>query len=169
MRKRSIRAATSAVPCAAVRKALLALGLVLLAAAGWFVYKNASIERLRAEFRPWMSRLERWRDANEAARRAIRSRSATPNDPDGVGDLRAWAWMGLDRLGYVDYRVDKPSHDGEKTTGRVVFTVGGFRAGARVERSAEATVRESGGKFTVTFERPLSARRACATACWCPT
>ena len=132
--------------------------VLVLAAAGVWVYKNASIERLRAEFRPWMARLERWRDANEAVRRAIRSHEATPSDPDGVGDLRAWAWMGLDRLGFVDYRVDKPSHDGEMTTGRVVFTVGGFRAGARVERSAEATVRESGGKFTVAFGKPLGER-----------
>ncbi len=54
--------------------------------------ENASIERLRGEFRPWMARLERWRDANEAARRALRSREATPADPEGVAELRA---MGL--------------------------------------------------------------------------
>ena len=142
-----------------MRRALLLLGLLILAAAGWWVWKNASIERLRGEFRPWMARLERWRDANEAARRAIRSREATVADPDGIADLRRWAWDGLDRLGYVDYRVDKPAHDGEDTTGRVLFTIGGFRAdGARVERSAEATVRESGGKFTVEFGKPLAER-----------
>ena len=138
-----------------MRKALLALGLLLLAAAGWFVYKNASIERLRAEFRPWMARLERWRDANEAVRRALRSRDATAADPDGIADLRRWAWNGVDRLGYVDYRVEKPAHDGEHTTGRVTFTVGAFRGGARIERSASATVREAGGRYSVRFDEPL--------------
>ena len=143
--------------------------LVVLAGAGWWVYRNASIERLRAEFRPWMARLERWRDANEAMRRALRSRETTATDPDGVAALRAWAWDGLDRLGYVDYRVEKPRHDGETTTGPVTFTVGGFRVdGARVERAASAVVTEAGG----TLFRPLrealcgsasSPRRAFAT------
>ena len=90
-----------------MRKALLVLGLLVLAGAGWWVYRNASIERLRGEFRPWMARLERWRDANEAVRRALRSREATGADPEGIAELRAWAWNGLDRLGYVDYRVDR--------------------------------------------------------------
>jgi hypothetical protein len=129
------------------RKIVAALGIVLLAAAAWWVYRNASIERLRSEFRPWMARLERWRDACEATRRALRSRDATAADPAGIGELRAWAWKGLDRLGYVDYRVEKPTHEigssQEKTSGRVVFHVGGFRAdGARVERSAETIVTE---------------------------
>ncbi len=129
------------------RKLLIALGLAAIAAASWFVYRNASIERLRAEFRPWMARLERWRDANEAARRALRSREATAADPEGIAELRAWAWNGLERLAFVDYRVEKPTHDGESTTGRVAFTVGGFRTdGARVERSASAMVTESGAE-----------------------
>ena len=135
------------------------VALLALAVAGWWVYKNASIERLRAEFRPWMARLERWRDANEAARRALRSRETTNADPDGIAELRRWAWDGLDRLGYVDYRVDRPRHDGETTTGPVTFTVGGFRAdGARVERSALAIVTEAGGRYTIRFEKPLGER-----------
>ena len=106
-----------------------------------------------------MAKLERWRDANEAARRALRSRDATSADPNGVDELRRWAWNGLERLGYVDYRVEKPTHEGESTTGRVTFTVGGFRAdGARVEKSASATVTESGGRFTVLFDKPLAER-----------
>ncbi|MET0621145.1 MAG: VCBS repeat-containing protein, partial [Thermoanaerobaculia bacterium] len=139
-----------------MRKALLALGLLVLAGTGWWVYRNASIERLRGEFRPWMARLERWRDANEALRRSVRSRETTATDPDGVAALREWAWAGLDRLGYVDYRVEKPRHDGEATTGPVTFTIGGFRSdGTRVERAASATVTEAGGRYTVRFEKPL--------------
>jgi hypothetical protein len=142
-----------------VRKAFLVLLLIALAAAGWWVYRNASIERLRAEFRPWMARLERWRDANEAIRRALRNPAAAETDPDGIAQLRAWAWAGLDRLGYVDYRVEQPTHDGETTTGPVTFTVGGFRAdGGRVERSASAAVTEAGGRYSLRFEKPLSER-----------
>jgi hypothetical protein len=130
-----------------LRKLLAAFGILLLAAAAWWVYRNASIERLRAEFRPWMARLERWRDACEATRRALRSREPTAADPAVIAPLRAWAWNGLDRLGYVDYRVEKPTHEigpsRQTTSGRVVFRVGGFRAdGARVEKSAETTVTE---------------------------
>ena len=157
-----------------MRKAILLLAVLIALLAGWWLYKNASINRLRAEFRPWMARLERWRDANEAIRRALRSRETTAADPEGVAALRAWAWEGLDRLGYVEYRVEKPTHEigkeREKTTGRVVFTVGGFRAdGARVERAASAIVTEEteerpssqpspagrGGRFSLQFERGL--------------
>jgi enediyne biosynthesis protein E4 len=142
-----------------VRKALVLVVLLALAAAGWWVYRNASIERLRAQYRPWMERLGRWRDANEAVRRALRSREATSADPEGVAALRTWAWDGLDRLGYVDYRVEKPAHElapVEKTQGRVTFTVGGFRSdGARVERAAAAVVTFEGGKSSVRLDRPL--------------
>ncbi len=150
-----------------MRKTLLGVGVLLLAAAGWWVYRNSSIERLRGEFRPWMARLERWRDANEAVRRAVRSRTATATDPGGIAELRAWAWNGLDRLAFVDYRVEKPTHDGEATTGRVAFTVGGFRAdGARVERSASAIVTSAApspasgteGGASMRFEGPLVER-----------
>src|SRR5262249_13760293 len=146
-----------AVPCAPVRKALVLVAVLALAAAGWWVYRNASIERLRAQYRPWMERLGRWRDANEAVRRALRGREATPADPEGIAARGTWAWDGLDRLGYVDYRVEKPTHElgpVEKTQGRVTFTVGGFRAdGARVERAAAAIVTFEGGKSSVRFDR----------------
>jgi hypothetical protein len=142
-----------------VRKTLLFLLCAALAAAGWWVYKNASIERLRGEFRPWMAKLERWRDANETARRSLRSREATGTDPEGIAALRAWAWSGLDRIAYVDYRVDRPKHDGETTSGPVTFTVGGLRAGGgRVERSASAIVTEADGRYAIRFETPLSER-----------
>jgi hypothetical protein len=128
-----------------MRKALAVLAVVLAALAGWWVYENASLTRLRAEFLPWMERLERWRDGCEATRRALRQRGTTPADPEGIAALRSWAWKDLDHLGYVDYRVEKPKHEIGKgiddTTGLVTFTVGGFRAdGARVERAASVIV-----------------------------
>ena len=147
-----------------MRRFLLLLGLVAAVAAGWWIYQNGSLERLRSRFQPWMARLSRWRDGCEAARRALRSRDATAADPGGLAPLRAWAWDGLDRLGYVDYRVEKPQHEvrpeRETTTGRVVFFVGGFRSdGARVERAAETTVTErkdaAGSSTTIAFGRPV--------------
>ena len=48
-----------------------------------------------------MARLERWRDANEAIRRALRSREATAADPDGVAALRQ---LGLGRVGAARLR-----------------------------------------------------------------
>lgn len=149
------------------RNFLMGLSLLVALLAGWWLYKNASITRLRAEFGPWMERLERWRDGCEAARRALRQHEAGAADPEGVAALRAWAWDGLDRIGYVDYRVEKPAHDlgagREKTSGRVVFTIGGFRAeGARVERAATARVtvecpssKPEGCRASLEFERPL--------------
>src|SRR5262249_233436 len=117
-----------AVRSAPVRKALAIAAVVLCAATGWWLYRNASLTRLGAEYLPWMEKLGRWRDACEAGRRAVRGREATAADPEGVAALREWAWDGLDRIGYVDYRVEKPTHelskDGETTTGRVRFTVG---------------------------------------------
>jgi hypothetical protein len=151
------------------RRVLLTLFLVVAAATGIWFYENGSITRLRKEYIPWMERLARWRDACEASRRALRSRSATPADPDGIAALREWAWRDLDRLGFVDFRVTKPRHENaagrEKTEGRVRFTVGGFRAdGSRVEREAdvritEETVPPAAPRFTVQLERALSDRR----------
>jgi len=149
------------------RSLLIGAGLVGLALAGGWLYRNASLTRLRAEFAPWMERLARWRDGCEATRRALRQREATAADPEGVASLRAWAWEGLDRLGYVDYRVEKPTHDlgagREKTSGPVVFSVGGFRAdGARVERAAATrltvecpSTQPQGCRASLRFERQL--------------
>jgi enediyne biosynthesis protein E4 len=146
-----------------MRRLVAALAVALVAAGGWWVYQNASLTRLRGRFEPWMHRLERWRDANEAVRRALRSPAATPQDPDGIASLRSWAWSGLDRLGYVDYRVEKPRHETargvESTSGRVAFRVGGFRRdGARVEREAAAVVTDAGGKASVRLDGPVSER-----------
>ena len=147
-----------------MRKVLLVLVAAAAFLGGWWIYRNASIERLRAEYRPWMDRLARWRDGCEQIRRSLRSREPLPEDPPGVAALRAWAWDGLDRIAYVDYRVEKPVHETaagrETTTGRVVFTVGGFgRGGVRVERSAGARVAEekdaSGSRVTAALETPL--------------
>ncbi|HYV40529.1 MAG TPA: hypothetical protein VEO02_01940, partial [Thermoanaerobaculia bacterium] len=55
-------------------KTLWLLAAGLLVAAGIWTYRNASLTRLRRDFVPWMHRLERWRDAAEETRRALRRR-----------------------------------------------------------------------------------------------
>jgi len=127
------------------RDFLLLFAVFLLGAAGVWLYRNAYLPRLRAEFVPWMHRLERWRDAVETTRRALKRREPGPDDPEGVSVVRQWAWSGLDRIAFVSYEVRRPTHEIGKSTdvtsGIVYFTVGGFRAdGSRVERSAAATV-----------------------------
>jgi len=127
------------------RTVVAGVALVVLAVAGVWLYRNAYLPRMRAEFLPWMHRLEAWRDAIEETQRALKRREPGPGDPAGIAMLRHWAWSGLDRLAYVTYEVRRPTHEiGESrdvTSGIVYFTVGGFRKdGARVERSAAATV-----------------------------
>ena len=151
------------------RRFLLAFSVLLLAGAGIWISENASLARLRRQFIPWMERLGRWRDAIEATRRAIRSRSPSSADPNGAGALREWAWKDLDHLGYVSFEVERPSHRiggaRERTSGRVLFTVGGFRRdGTRVERAAASIVAlESGPRgerpaISVARPRALSER-----------
>jgi len=127
------------------RRILLAFAIVAAAAAGIWTYQNTSLTRLRREFLPWMHRLERWRDAVEQTRRALRRREPAPSDPSGLTRVRDWAWNGLERIAWIDTRVEKPTHDVsaelEITRGRAHFTVGGLRAdGTRVERSADVLV-----------------------------
>jgi enediyne biosynthesis protein E4 len=160
------------------RRILLTVSLLLLAGAAIWFYENASLKRLRGGFQPWMERLTHYRDACEATRRALRSRQPTAGDPKGIADLRAWAWKELDRVAYVDYRVERPGHEiaraRETTSGRVLFTVGGLRPdGTRAERSADVVVAagwdtsdpmrsrrpSSGGRgdeVSVRFERAVS-------------
>ncbi len=162
------------------RTVLLALLLLLFSAAGFWLYQNSSLPSLRARFIPWMERLGQWRDAIEITRRALLSREATPDDPGSVGALRSWAWQGLERIAAISYEVEKPSHDlapgRETTSGRVLFTVDGFRRdGGRAERVAAAVVtvekflgpaRPSpqpspegrGGRISVRFEQSLTNR-----------
>ncbi len=128
------------------RRRILAALAVLIAAgiAIWFD-QNSSIERLRRGYVPWMHRLERWRDAIEETRRALRRREPAPSDPAGLERVRLWAWQGLDRVDWIEYRAEKPTHDvsprRERTCGRVRFTLGGFRPdGSRVERAADVEV-----------------------------
>ncbi len=140
------------------RRILFAVLLLLLAGGGAWVFSNASLSRLRAEFLPWMERLGRWRDGCESVQRALKRADAAPGDPGGIAPLRAWAWRGLDRISYAGYEVSKPSQAigpaGERTLGWVLFTVGGFRRdGTRVERVARASVEvraEAGGARPVT-------------------
>ncbi|HKD11626.1 MAG TPA: VCBS repeat-containing protein, partial [Thermoanaerobaculia bacterium] len=127
------------------RKAWTLIVLAIAAGAGVWLYQNASIERLRRGFVPWMHRLERWRDAIEETRRRLRRQEPSPSDPAGLERVRQWAWAGLDRMAWIEYRVEKPHHEisdrRESTCGRVRFTLGGFRpGGARVERAADVVV-----------------------------
>jgi hypothetical protein len=141
-----------------LKRLLLIVSVVLAAAAGVWLYRNAHLPTLRREFLPWMERLGAWRDGIEDVQRALKSRDAVAGEPEGVALVRAWAWSGLDRLAFVTYEVRPPSHevsDGmDRTEGLVYFTVGGFRAdGARVERSAAATVTTEGRTTKVRLTR----------------
>ena len=139
------------------RRVFAALSIVLICGAGVWLYENASLSRLRREFIPWMHRLEGWRDAVEATRRALRSREPVPADPAGVPPIRAWAWNGLESIAAISFRVEKPSHGGDRTTGKVLFTVDGFAAGGvRVERSAWIAVTSEGGAGTSRPPRSLA-------------
>src|SRR5450830_662635 len=124
------------------RKKLWAAAAVSAVLLVW-LFQNASLSRLRAEFIPWMHRLERYRDALERTRAALRTREAAPADPDGMGALRTWAWADLDHIVLVSFDVaGKPEIKKnflERWTlvGKAVFVVDGFREdGARVERTA---------------------------------
>jgi hypothetical protein len=124
--------------------------ILVLAGVGYWFYENASLSRLRRDFQPWMERLVRYRDAAEAAQRALRSRESPASVPKGIEELRAWAWKDLERIGYAEYRVEKPDIEirggVERIVGRVVFTIGGFGPdGARIEKAASAIVTVEGG------------------------
>ena len=156
------------------RPILSGLLVLVLISAGIWLFENSSLERLRRDFVPRMHRLERWRDAVEGARRALRSGSPRPDDPAGIAALRGWAWNGIERIVWISHRVEKPDEDSsrplERISGRVVFTAGGLRAdGARVERSAaarvtaewthrEGTAEEEPARVTVVFDRALDDR-----------
>jgi len=133
------------------RKKLWAAAAVLAVLLVW-LFQNASLARLRAEFIPWMHRLERYRDALETTRAALRRRNAgAAGEAEGIEALRAWAWKDLDRVALVSFDVEgKPEIERRKekekekdflerreVRGTAVFVVDGFRAdGARVERAA---------------------------------
>jgi len=123
-----------------------------LAALGWWLFENASLPRLRATFIPWMHRLERYRDALETTREALRAKSAQRGDPEGIAAIREWAWKDLERMAIVSFDVEgKPEIERKKEKdslevwelrGTAVFTIDGFRGdGARVERSAVVALR----------------------------
>ncbi|MGZ6971219.1 MAG: FG-GAP repeat domain-containing protein [Thermoanaerobaculia bacterium] len=122
-----------------------------LAFLGVWLYNNASLLRLRATFIPWMHRLERYRDALETTRAALRRRNAgAAGEPEGIAALRTWAWADLDQVALVSFDVEgKPEikkyflEGLERWTlhGTAVFTIDGFRIdGARVERAARVAL-----------------------------
>jgi hypothetical protein len=150
------------------RRVLLIIVALLSVGLGIWLYENAFIGKLRREFAPWMERLVRWRDAIEVVQRRLKSRDAAAGEPEGIAVMREWAWRDLARIGYVSYRVEKPEHEvgreREKTAGRVIFTVGGFRQdGARLERSSAVRVafEKNGGappKVSLGAPIPLAER-----------
>src|SRR5664279_6155792 len=82
---------------------------------GYWLFQNASLARLRAEFIPWMHRLERYRDALETTRAALRARGAQQGDPEGIAAIRDWAWKDLDRVALVSFDVEgKPGIERRK-------------------------------------------------------
>jgi hypothetical protein len=133
------------------RRWAAAAAFAALVVLGVWLFENASLSRLRAEFIPWMHRLERYRDALEKARAALRTRDAQPGDPEGIAPLRAWAWKDLDRVALVSFdvsgkpeikRIKKDFLEKWELTGTALFTIDGFRTdGARVERSAHVSLR----------------------------
>jgi enediyne biosynthesis protein E4 len=150
------------------RRAATAAAVAAIAVLGVWLFENASLSRLRAEFIPWMHRLERYRDALEATRAALRRRDAdAANEPEGIAALHAWAWKDLDRVALVSFDVEgKPEIARRKERdflerwelrGTAVFVVDGFRAdGARVERAAKVAFMlpnadAQGGDFSVSL------------------
>ncbi|MGZ5426287.1 MAG: FG-GAP repeat domain-containing protein, partial [Thermoanaerobaculia bacterium] len=130
------------------RKKLWA-AVAVSAVLGVWLFQNASLSRLRAEFIPWMHRLERYRDALERTRAALRRRDAgSAGESEGIAALRAWAWKDLDRVALVSFdvagkpEIKKNLLEGWELTGTAAFVVDGFRAdGARVERRAHVSLR----------------------------
>ncbi len=149
------------------RRRTLILSFLALAAVslGIWLHQNASIERLRSEFIPWMKKLERFRDAIQEVRRAARIQTPVPGEPEGTATVRAWAWEGLSRIDGISYDAEKPEHGSGawESSGRVVLRVDGFRPdGARVEKSVRLRVesRREGPPFLlkVTLEARMEER-----------
>src|ERR1017187_2105611 len=120
------------------RKKLCAAAAVLAVLLVW-LSQNAALARRRAEFIPGMHRLERYRDALETTRAALRRRNAgAAGEAEGIEALRAWAWKDLDRVALVSFDVaGKPEIEKvkEKTflekwelRGTAAFVVDGVRA-----------------------------------------
>jgi hypothetical protein len=133
------------------RWAATAVAVAATAVLGVWFFENASLSRLRAEFIPWMHRLERYRNALETTRAALRRRDAgAAGEPEGIAGLRAWAWKDLDRVALVSFDVEgRPEIKKDllergrwALQGKADFVVDGFRAdGARVERRALVLLR----------------------------
>src|SRR5512141_3192947 len=156
------------------KKLSAAVVVVALVALGLWLFENASLARLRAEFIPWMHRLERYRDALETTRAALRRRDAGgAAEAEGIAALRAWAWKDLDRVALVSFDVEgKPEIERKKKKekdflevwelrGTATFVVDGFRAdGARVERAARVSFvlpnADTPGSSPLTFSEHLS-------------
>ncbi|HSB35973.1 MAG TPA: VCBS repeat-containing protein, partial [Thermoanaerobaculia bacterium] len=130
----------------AKRRLLLATLALALAAAGVWLFENASISRLRARFVPEMKRLEALRDTLDDLRHAVRTRRPDAAALAGAAPLVGWAWKDLARVEWVEVDVLGARDLVTAVEARATFTVGGFAAdGSRVEKEGVVPVRVAVG------------------------
>jgi hypothetical protein len=124
------------------RNVLRAALAVVLAAAGVWLWMNASMTRLSKAFIPEMHRLGALRDGLDGIRRALLKHDLLLAGLPTCGPLVDWAWRDLSRLEFAEYDLLGAEDRTSFVTARVTFTVGGFAAdGSRIERRATVPVR----------------------------
>src|SRR5450631_2907475 len=124
------------------RRFLQAAFVALVAAAGAWLWMNASMARLSKKFIPEMHRLEALRDGLDAMKRAVVRHDLVLAGLPSAGPLLDWSWRDLTRIEFAEYDVLAAEDRTSFVSARVSFTVGGFAAdGSRVERSATVPVR----------------------------
>ncbi len=124
------------------RRAALIRSRPTAAAAGFWLFENASMPRLRARFVPEMKRLEALRDGLDGLRRAIRRRAPDAPGLSGAAPLVGWAWKDLVRVDWVEFDVLGANDLGTAVEARATFGVGGVAVdGSRVEREGVVPVR----------------------------
>ena len=130
----------------AKRRLLLGTLALALAAAGVWLFENASISRLRARFVPEMKRLEALRDTLDDLRHAVRTRRPDAASLAGAAPLVGWAWKDLARVEWVEVDVLGARDLVTAVEARAAFTVGGYAAdGSRVEKEGVVPVRVAVG------------------------
>ncbi len=124
------------------RRVVFAVLALTAAAAGIWLFENASLVRLRARFVPQMKRLEALRDGLDGLRRAIRLRTPDTQGHSGAAPLVGWAWKDLVRVDWVEYDVLGAQDLVTAVEARATFSVGGVAVdGSRLEREGVVPVR----------------------------
>src|SRR5512143_610674 len=124
------------------KRRFLLVVLALTAAAGVWLFENASVPRLRARFVPQMKRLEALRDGLDSLKRAIRLRTADAPGLSGAAPLVGWAWRDLARADWVEVDVLGAKDLVASVEARATFRVGGVAVdGSRLEREGVVPVR----------------------------